>query len=237
MKKTVFVLTLALLLTGCAKAPEVHSISSDEQIAVLAEKLSTLENEIDWLSYEPSTQFAVTDLDGNGLLELVVSSMQGTGLYTYSHYYEVNEDGSGVTEWRQSGDETESEPDIGVCDVTVRTGADGVRHYQFEDYIRNGYAENWLGLYDVVYSGGAVQLTLLAGRNAVIREGTDEFDMTFYDADGNEITEAEFDAIADTMLDGMTAHIGWAGYEEVKGLPQEELIQPLANSWAMFSVQ
>ena len=35
--------------------------------------------------------FTVTDMDRNGRLELIVSSRQGTGLYTYSDYFEVND--------------------------------------------------------------------------------------------------------------------------------------------------
>ena len=235
MKKTALCLILALLLTGCAE-PKVHVLSSDEQIAVLAERFSGLESEVEWLSYESSTQFAVTDLDGNGLLELVVSSMQGTGLFSYSHYYEVNEDGSGVTEW-QWPQPMESEPDIGYADMAFYSDEDGVRHYRLEDYIRNGYAENWLGLYDVVYRDDMIEQTLLAERYAVIRDGSDEFDMTFYDGNGQEITEAEFDAVANTMQTGQTAHIGWMGYDQVKGLGQEDLVRPLADSWAEFSAE
>lgn len=241
MKKCILSLTLSVLLlfTGCDKNTPAPNL--EDQLAVLAENLSALESEIDWLAYESSAQFAVTDLNDNGLLELVVSSMQGSGLFTYSYYYEVNEAGDGVTQWVQNPEEDTSEADIGVYDVTVYVDESGVRHYLFDDYIRNGYAENWLGLYDVVYGGGTVTPTLLASRNAVIREGTDEFDMTFYDAGGSEITEAEFDAVPDTAFADMekhTAHIGWALWSDLGDLNNNPaLVDQLAASYDGFTIE
>ena len=71
MVRRLLALWLTLLLTGCA-APKVHVLSSDEQIAVLAERFSGLESEVEWLSYESSTQFAVTDLD----TEIIAASVR-----------------------------------------------------------------------------------------------------------------------------------------------------------------
>lgn len=243
MKKTIFGLLLALSvsLAGCAKTPPeptpTPAPAVEEQLAVLSEKLGSLENEIDWLSYEAGTQYAVTDLDGNGRLELVFSSMQGSGLFTYSYYYEVNEVGDGVAQWVQNTQEDMSEPDIGVYDVTVYTDDSGARHYLFDDYIRNGYAENGTTRYAVVYGGGKIEYDPIAYRYAVYNDEKQDFDTTYTDAISNAITEEAFNAIGDTVFADMskqTAHIGWASYSEWAAAPSADA---LAQSYAAFSVE
>lgn len=238
MKKTVFGLLLALSvsLAGCDKNTPAPAV--EDQLAVLAEKLSALESEIDWLSYDPSVQYAVTDLNDNGLLELVVSFIQGTGLFTTSFYYEVNEDGTGVTEWTGDDPEHLYEPDIaGEAEAPVYVDSDGVRHYIFDDYTRNGYAENGATRYAVVYGGGQIEYTALAKRYAVYNDERQDFDTTYTDADGNEITEEAYNAIADTVFSGMerkTAHIGWALCSDWAAAPT---VDALAQSYAAFSVE
>ena len=39
-------------------------------------------------------QFAIADLDHDGRLELIVSNCGGTGIYTYSRFYRVEENGT-----------------------------------------------------------------------------------------------------------------------------------------------
>lgn len=44
----------------------------------------------------PEWYYTYTDLDHNGLLEVLAASTQGSGMFTYAHYYEVLADGSGI---------------------------------------------------------------------------------------------------------------------------------------------
>ena len=46
--------------------------------------------------YSPDWYYAFTDLDHNGLLEVLSASTQGSGIFTYAHFYEVLPDGSGI---------------------------------------------------------------------------------------------------------------------------------------------
>ena len=52
--------------------------------------------------WEPDLEYetwfsAITDLDHNGRLELLLASLQGSGLYTWVNVWEVNENYSGLT--------------------------------------------------------------------------------------------------------------------------------------------
>ena len=73
-------------------APDVPPI--EEQRRILEENRShwTFDEE----DYTPDWYYAFTDLDHNGLLEVLAASTQGSGMFTYVHFYEVLPDGSGV---------------------------------------------------------------------------------------------------------------------------------------------
>ena len=71
--------------------------NTQTQVTDYKKQIDVIMNNIDmWNLYtEDNTYnpygYAITDLDQNGRLEIIASSCQGTGLYTYSNYYEVNE--------------------------------------------------------------------------------------------------------------------------------------------------
>lgn len=44
----------------------------------------------------PGTSFAVTDLNHNGRLEIIVSSIQGSGAFSLTNFYEISEDYSSI---------------------------------------------------------------------------------------------------------------------------------------------
>ncbi len=237
MRKTILFLTLALLLTGCEKTAPAPAV--EDQLSVLAEKFNTLESEIDWLPYVGSaTTCAVTDLNDNGLLELVVTSVQGTGHFSTTYYYEVNEGGTDVTVWESAEDEFFSEPDLlKEFNVLMYLDADGIRHYILSDYLRNGAAESVVSLYSVVYKSGRIEYTYLAGKCERYNEETRNFDTTYTDADGTEITWEAFDAMADTVFAGMTKKVvtvGWSVYDALADLSQADLIQSFSYSYEAF---
>lgn len=212
---------------------------SQGQMALLAEKFRELESENGWQEYELPTWYAVTDLDGDGLAELVVTSCQGTGLFSYSYYYEVTPELSGVSQWSDDFDEYSSQPDIYGPEAAVYIDAQGVRHYQFEDYSRNGVAENALGQYDVVYSGNHVKAELLVSAYSVYQNETDGFLSTPYDSSGREITNEQYDAILREAHQGMAekcASIGWGNYQDLRGLSAQEIQAGLTASWEQFGI-
>lgn len=87
------------------------------------------------------TYFAVTDLDQNGRLELLCSTdCQGSGRFTYSHFYQIDSAGTRLekcqTPWNQS-----SEPDIvnGINKV-YHNPKTGEYHYITQDFASAGGA-------------------------------------------------------------------------------------------------
>ena len=73
-------------------APQLPSV--EEQRSILEANRSLWA--FDEGDYAPDWYYTFTDLDHNGLLEVISASTQGSGIFTYAHYYEVLPDGSGV---------------------------------------------------------------------------------------------------------------------------------------------
>lgn len=88
-------------------------------------------------------QYAVTDFDRDGRLELTVATIEGSGRFCYYSMYEVDESGKKTTKWKTK--EGDSLADISNADkvVTYKDESSGVIYYQFEDFVRVSGDENY----------------------------------------------------------------------------------------------
>ena len=177
--------------------------------------------------------FTVTDLDRNGRLEIISASVQGTGFYTYINAYEVNENGDGFIELQGPSDlRTDSAPDIMVSTVPVYFDKETGRcYYIFDDYIRNGMAENYQIKSAVSIADGKWEETILA-RKTTIYSDVDHYTMTCTDASGAAITEEQYDAIAQTVygnLELSEAEFDWqmTDNDEFSGLTVQQIREKL----------
>ena len=84
-------------------------LSVEEQRRILEENRSLWT--FDEGEYAPDWYYAFTDLDHNGLLEVLSASTQGSGIFTYAHLYEVLPDGSGVRNLYHADGEIEGPDD------------------------------------------------------------------------------------------------------------------------------
>ncbi|MDO5424192.1 MAG: hypothetical protein Q4F41_10735 [Eubacteriales bacterium] len=210
-----------------------------QQLQLIAENIDLW---IDQETYSAAWQYAVTDLDQNERLEVIASSMQGTGLFTYSTYFEVNETFDGLKAVERSLAEGESEADILVQTVPVYyDAATGLYSYVYEDLIRNGYAENYENKWALTLSDGQLQETTLAFCSTIYQDETPT--ITYQNADGEEISEEAYEAIADTVfadLEKKTASFTWLSPEdssEWTALDGTSLAELLADSYRGFSIQ
>jgi len=123
-------LCFTLLLVGCKDTAENASlevIRKGEQAVVTQSSIEasndTIERQLEiivkskkkWLEgdFYGHTYMAVTDLDQNGVLEVIVSTgKQGTGRFTYSEYYQVNEKKEKLVKCKVDVEEGESQEDI-----------------------------------------------------------------------------------------------------------------------------
>lgn len=161
-------------------------------------------------------QYAVTDLDHNGRYEIIVADVTGTGIYTYSSFYEVNESYNGLNECGTDFVEGDSQPDI-VSD-TLETYIDDQGHYFYAvyDLMKNGAAQYYENVRALTLSDGRICTAPIAYRTTIYDEGVPT--VTCEDADGNTITEEEYESAAENYFAGYsksTTSVVWQQLSEL----------------------
>jgi hypothetical protein len=187
--------------------------------------------------------YAVTDLDQNGRLEIIQSSCQGTGLYSYTSMWEVSADGTELVPCQLSIAEGESQPDIiADPDMVYFDKAQDCYFYIFRDEIRNGAAEHYQSRIALSLQDGVVTTTLLGQSSTIYASGGETAVTTYTDADGNTIDEDAYNSSAENTFAGLTAMeatIGWTDYTvsaQLAELTEAEIVSLLEASWEGFSL-
>ena len=174
-------------------------------------------------------QYAVTDLDRNGRYEVIVSNMGGTGMYTYNRFFEVNENCDGLTECSTDFVEGDSQPDLmtgsmGGPDALPNTMStldtyvndQGMFCYAVYDMVKNGAAEYYENIRSLTLQDGMIRTAPIASRTTIYDGETPT--VTCSDADGNPISEEEYESAADRYFAGWEKRETRLGWQSVKDL-------------------
>lgn len=193
-KISAILLAFVMLLTGCMllasvscdKVPEasqaetISPIDVDSQIDIIAANYDSIISEYLCEAYtgneEPEsrpfagTSFAVTDLNHNGRLELIISCVQGSGIYSYTRFYEISEDHSSLERLCVNGEDVQDmagdflplanfEDRVGAYDCYMK---DGEYYYLVQNYISGGWS-NKIYMYHAYSFGNGVTSDLIGG--------------------------------------------------------------------------
>ena len=178
-------------------------------------------------------QYAVTDLDHNGRYEIIVANVTGTGIYTYSSFYEVNENYDGLNECEMDFVEGDSQPDIVSDTLETYTDEQGHYFYAVYDLIRNGAAEYYENVRELTLADGRISTAPIAYRTTIYDEGVPT--VSCEDADGNAITEEAYESAAENYFAGYsksTTNIVWQELSEL-GETTEQIVAQLSQSAGM----
>ena len=207
--------------------PTPTPMSDSDQRALIERSRNVWEPD---LTYE--TWFsAITDLDANGRLEILLASLQGTGLYTWVDVWEVNENYTGLTLCQDNTGEGEAWPDIIKDTLTYyRDPATGRQTYVCEDYMRDGAAHYWTGLDSFCLENGQIDVKTLAAKDEVYDEqGTST--IRYFDANGTETTENAWSGAEQTAFTGQerrTLTLSWTQLEkQAQATPQPQASGPV----------
>ena len=253
MKRILFFLTVfgLLLLAGCGAAPApaaatavpvppVETAAPQEESAPTPETASPalpseeeqrqflMDRYEQWRFPEAMVDpwsYAFTDLDRNGRLEVLTASTQGSGIFTYAECWEVNAAFDGLDHC--TADYAEEEffawPELIVEEAPCYyDSASGLYHYLFTDLTRVGAAQHYETLCDLSLSDGKLGYQPLASRETQDGEGGTHILCT--DADGNAITEVEFEAWPAQVYAGMEQSSQSFVWTQVGGLSIEEAV-------------
>ena len=155
--------------------------------------------------YDPDWFYAFTDLDHNGLLEVLAASTQGSGVFTYVHYYEVLPDGSGVRNLYHADAEVEGPddwPEIILDSIPCYYDRAADRYYYVcTNLIKDGAAHSITQLAALCLSDGKAEWETLASMDVQWTESGEQTSYT--DGDGKAISELEYKSAAARRFAGM----------------------------------
>lgn len=260
------ILLSAALLCGCAKAsqPAPETVETtfspagtaavpQETAAVSTVSPLSLENQLTYLYENFDTWhvldesdgwcYAVTDLDGNGRLEILSSETHGSGHFTTFRAWEVGEGGASLVPITEDG-EYGSPVVMGSARYDVEglstdsvdkftDSAGGRIYYVQTDDVKDGAAHYYETKSAVFLENGKMEREILGFQQTQYLDGGESCVVTYQrDVDGPEISEAEYDS--PSRLSGMahtTAQIGW-----LVCVHAQDMTQALLNeSYSAFS--
>ncbi|MCM1047411.1 MAG: hypothetical protein NC433_03205 [Clostridiales bacterium] len=214
--------------------PDLSGLSDEEirQLGVFAQNKEVWNME----DYEPLTfHYTVFDLDKDGRLELITSATAGTGIYTENHFYHTDDEFSKLEELPQEYCDEYSELDINFNGDGAIYYDGSIFYYPSYDFSKNGAAENYN--FDGAYyiKDGIVYSVEYRGTHALWHD-EDNSEQTYYDAEGNEITQDKWDTLEDEFYAGMeTGYYSmiWNDIKpaELKLTSESKLFRILAESY------
>ncbi len=213
------------------------TVSIEDQIIIIEQNINMWKLSPDYANEVYS--YAVTDLDGNGRLEVIASNMGGTGAFTYSHFYEVNEQFDGLVECETKFVEGDSQPDI--IETTVDVYYDQITGKVY--YIEHDLIKMTPGEYHIIQSalslnGGKVEVNVLA--REIQRYGEATGSITYEDSHGTEITEKAFVEMAENTFgyygDLYKAQFGWREMSELNDAHYKAVRDYLKQSYESFGL-
>lgn len=233
MKRMILVLMALCFVTGLVGCRE--NMSADTQIKLLSQKMT----EFSINSAYEECYFTLGDLNDDSEVELIVSCQGGSGLFSTTHVYKIDKQGDFV-EFDYCYNGYESEPDIIGEDLQMYSvrEADGIRNYYVtEDHIRSGISHYTYRVSLLTFQNDCV-LEIPMAKTEHDYECQDS--VSFIDADGNEITEDQFENCVDRYFENddvtrYTVHFEWIFADEILGKSQEEIEKILGDCYRNFS--
>lgn len=207
------------------------SRSVEHQLKLMADNMDLWKELLDYA--DDVCKYTITDLDNNGRLELIVSQMGGTGIYTYSRFFEINETYDGLIECSNNFIEGDSQPDIiGDSAVVYYDSNTDTYYYIFDDLSKNGVAEYYESIHSLSFKKGHITDTPLALRSTIYSSTATT--ITHTNAEGKDITEDEYLSSAEMMygnLEKDTVTFSWHDLKELEILSREEVAVKLQETW------
>ena len=205
-----------------------NTISTKEQLNIIMSNMNLWYKDNEYEKYS----YAVTDLDQNGRIEIISSICQGTGIYTYTEIYEINENVDGLNLCESNLMEYDSQADIIKNQFVVfYDEANSQYHYVFDDLTKNGAAEYYENKRDFCLSDGRIEEKYLARKTTIYHDASPT--ITYTDLEDKEITEEEYNKIENKVFENyekMIVNIEWlTNYTEIR-------LEELENSYNKFLI-
>ena len=256
MKKIISLFLCFILVfsfAACTQSPQQPAAEpQEEQPAPSAEPADQVkliaENRDLWLVTEGNeaeeTQYAVTDLDENGRLELIATITEGSGQFSATKFWEVSEDHSELLPLDYTFGETHSEPDIGWYNSFRCYKGELGNFVVAMDEMRNGYAEHYYMQDFLVLREGSVDGMAISHCMVLAEDsnGDGEPEMhAYYYTSGDEQEELTPEGFASSVddffgysYDRYVMDLEWKRFDEQARASEVDIPAALDESWRAF---
>ena len=242
-------LMVMLLFVGCGNSKQegneetcetlVSSISDEIEIIEgndIAAQMSIISDNVNlWkvkLDYADDLwKYAITDLDLDNKYEIIVSQCGGTGAYTYSRIYEINDTLDGLVEVSMDFKEGDSQPDIIRNSVAVYL-RDNCYFYIFTDSMKEGAAEYYEYVSAVSLQGESWVVDPIVYKEMIIEN------VVVKDKSGNILPEEAYETEVTKYFAGCEKYKCNIQWKDVKELSDStmKMRQQLNESAEQFSI-
>lgn len=228
------------------------AVEDKEKNPAITNKAKTLDDQITLISQQSDMWLykdyielycAVTDLDHNGRLELIVSTgLQGSGGHTISWYYQVSMDGSGLYRVHEEGNDSDIVDEIKTAFVEPETGT---HYYCVSDYVSYGAGSRYIWYGAMALKDGLITKRTYAGGECTWNKKKTE-EVWHYSCyrDGKEEKikgkKVDIDSLAEDFFDGFDkkkVNISWVYIDGEKKYSKQKLRKMLAKSYKEFQVK
>ena len=156
--------------------------------------------------YDSPWYYTFVDLDRNGRLEVIAATTQGSGMYTYAHYWEVTADFAGIDNCYHKNVEVEGPddwPEIVLSSLPCYyDAATDTYYYACEGITKSGAAYQYTAWYVLSLKDGVTEWEHLASRTSEWDDYNIEH-ITCTDASGATISEEDYDSAVERRFAGM----------------------------------
>ena len=185
--------------------------------------------------------YAVTDLDGNGRLEILSSETHGTGNYTTLRAWEVSEDGASLNPITEDGEYGSgvvmssgyvSDENPSMEDVEAYTDGSGITYYIQTDINKDGAAHYYETKQAVFLKDGKLDRQIVATKQTDYDENGGET-VTCQNGSGESISEDDYETAVQRRFEGLSQKnvtFGWLSCVHSEELHEEAL----RASWENF---
>lgn len=231
MKRKWIALILALAMMSGETVMASEALSGTAQQKRIVGAVET------WKPEKNTGSYTVTDLDGNGRLEIISSNYSEEDQSTVSHIWEVDEDGK-LQKVEMPWTEEESQPDFITKSTKVwYDSTEDVYYYLFTDQQKTEDGSEKEQKLAVSLKDGKLSSQLLAEKTV---DGTDT--ESFSDADGNEISSEDYENAGEEKygdFEEKTTKFKWISTREHaigSDVPMEQLLELVSEANAGFSI-
>ena len=192
--------------------------SGYNQLMIIAQKKDIWDQEMDYAN--ESYQYTIIDLDRNGRLEIIVSNIGGTGIYTYDRFYEINETYDDLVECETSFLEGESQPDLLLAEQ-LETYIDdkGRFFYAVVDDVKNGSAEQYQFICSLSLQSGKITTVPIASMSCIYRNSVPK--ETYNNGAGEAVTADEYAQAVEQYFAGYEHYTTSMGWQDMRELPED----------------